>query len=383
MTKKLGILIWLLLFATNAMAYENQPSPQLQSWIEALMVEYNIPGASIAVIKDYKIEWIKGFGVRDKKNHLPVTTDTLFQAASISKPVTAVAALETFEQKNISIDTDINKVLTRWKIPANPYTLEQPVTLRLLLSHTAGITGHRETGYTTKDKIPTLLEILNGQPPANTPPITVVRKPDTKYEYSPASYTIVQSALTDIYQQPFDKIMQDLFLTPLHMQHSTFVEPLPQSYYKNIAWPYLPDGTLVPNSPYTFPEANGGLWSTPSDLAKFVIAIQKALSGDAQGDLTPKIAKAMMIPGLSHNMGMGFEVNINNYGETTDQQGNYFRHSGFQTGYLSILVGSKQGGNGIVIMYNSAPYMATKKDVKQYEFLAKVVKHISQIERWK
>lgn len=381
MAKKIGILILLFLLATNAFA--KQPSPQLQSWIKNLMLEYKIPGASIAVIKNYKIEWAKGFGTRDKKNNLPVTTDTLFQAASISKPVTAVAALKTFSNKHISIDENINNILTSWKIPASPYTKKQFVTLRLLLSHTAGITGMRETGYPTNKKYPTLLEILNGKSPANTPPVVMVRAPNTKYEYSPASYSIVQAVLSDIYLQPFDKIMQELILIPLHMNHSTFIQPLPPVFYKKIAWPYLPNGMIPPNSPYAFPQANGGLWTTASDLAKFVIAIQKSLAGYRQNDINPQIVKEMMVPGLSHNMGMGFEVNINNYGETTDQRGDYFRHGGFQTGYLSMLVGSKQGGNGIIVMYNSAPYMTTAKEVKQYDFLAQVIKHISQIEQWK
>jgi CubicO group peptidase (beta-lactamase class C family) len=380
---KVFFLIIISLFSFNEMCFadDKQPSPQLQLWIENLMKEYNIPGASIAVIKDYKIEWIKGFGLRDKKKHLPVTNDTLFQAASISKPITAIAALETFSNKHLSVDANVNKLLTSWKIPPSQYTKSQFVTLKLLLSHTAGITGARETGYPANKKFPTLLEILNGVPPANTPPIIMVRKPNKKYEYSPASYTIVQAILVDIYRLPFDKIMQKLILTPLHMNNSTFIQPLPKSYYRNMAWPYLPDGTMPPNSPYAFPQANGGLWTTSRDLAKFVIAIQKALAGYSQDGITKKIVKEMMTPGLSHNMGHGMVVNIDKSGAMTNEKGNYFQHGGSQTGYLCILVGSKQGGNGVVIMTNSGPYM-TEKEVKQYDFLVKAVKHISEIEKW-
>lgn len=376
------IAILLVLFATNTLAQEKKPSPQLQRWIKNLMREYHIPGASIVVIKDYKIEWAKGFGTRYKESNLPVTNDTIFQAASISKPITAIAALETFSNKHLSINKNVNDVLINWKIPSSPYMHKQFVTLRLLLSHTAGITGVRETGYPSNKKYPSLLDILKGKSPANTPPVIMVREPNTKYEYSPASYTIVQAVLSDVYQQPFDKVMQELILIPLHMDNSTFIQPLPKSFYKNMAWPYLPNGIIPPNSPYAFPQANGGLWTTASDLAKFVIAIQKALAGHAQDGITPQIVKEMMVPGLSHNMGMGMEVNINQYGEVTNKNGKYFRHAGSQTGYLCMIVGSKQGGNGIVIMTNSGPYM-TEKEVKQYAFLVKTIKQISQIEKWK
>lgn len=383
-TIKALFIIIISIFAFNKVCFANekQPSPELQHWIENLMKEYNIPGASIAVIKDYKIGWAKGFGYRDKKNRLPVTNDTLFQAASISKPATAIAALETFSNKHLSINANVNNLLRSWKIPFSQYTENQFVTLKLLLSHTAGITGARETGYPTNKKFPTLLEILNGTPPANTSPVIVVRKPNTKYEYSPAGYTVVQAILVDIYQQPFNKVMQELILTPLHMNNSTFIQPLPKSYYQNMAWPYLPDGTIPPNSPYAFPQAAGGLWTTSSDLATFVIAIQKALADQRQGNISKKIVEELMTPGLDHNMGHGMEINIDRYGAMSDKQGNYFRHAGSQTGYLCMLVGSKQGGNGVVIMTNSGPYM-TEKEVKQYAFLVKTVKHISEIEQWK
>lgn len=381
---KVFFIIIISIFIFNEVCFANgqQPSPQLQHWIENLMKEYNIPGASIAVIKDYKIKWVKGFGFRDKKNHLPVTNDTIFQAASISKPFTAIAALETFSNKHLSINANVNNLLRSWKIPSSQYTENQFVTLKLLLSHTAGITGVRETGYPTNHKFPALLKILNGTSPANTPPIIMVRKPNTKYEYSPAGYTIVQAILVDIYQLPFSKIMQKLILTPLHMNNSTFIQPLPESYYRNMAWPYLPDGTIPPNSPYAFPQAAGGLWTTSGDLARFVIAIQKALVDKKQGNISKKIVEQLMTPGLSHNMGHGMEINIDRYGAMSDKQGNYFRHAGSQTGYLCMLVGSKQGGRGVVIMANSGPYMI-EKEVKQYAFLVKAVKHIAEIEKWK
>lgn len=375
--KKL-LLIPLILLPNIALASKGE----MGTFIKKKMEQYNVPGASIAVIKDFKIEWAKGYGVRDKKTNTPVNTKTIFQAASISKPITAVAVMDAFRSKRLSLDENINKMLTSWKIPKSDFTKSKPVTMKLLLSHTSGVTGFRYKGYTTKDKLPTLLQSLKGEKPANTEPVVMVRKPDTKFEYSPAGYTIIQQALVDIYQKPFADVMSLLILNPLKMIHSTFDEPLPRAYFDNLAMPYLPDGKLMPNSPLIFPEsAAGGMWSTPSDIAKFVIAVEKTLAGRPQFDFDEIPMKKMLTPQLDHHMGLGFEVNINQFGEPVDGEGNYFRHGGFNSGYLSMFVGSKKYGNGVVVMINAGPYMDAT-DIPQYDFLADVIKQIAIDEEW-
>lgn len=380
LTKKLhkGILSIILLSLTSPIAIADT-----DKWILQQMHQYNITGCSVAVIKDYKIKWAKGYGVRDKAHNKPVTADTLFQAASISKPVTAVATIAAFKKKDISLDKNINEIITTWKIPKSEFTNQQPVTTRLLLAHAAGIIGFRYTGYTRKDKLPTLLQELQGVKPANTPPIVLVRKPDTKYEYCPAGYTIIQQVLEDIYNMPFSDVMQKLILNPLHMKHSAFDEPLPSKWMDNVALPYLPNGELMPDSPIIFiASAAGGLWSTPSDIAKFVLAIQKTLKGDSPLNIDARTMRMILTPVKDHNMGLGFEVNINKYGEQSKADADYFRHGGFNSGYLSMFVGSKHHGNGVVIMINTAPYM-NADSVPQYDFIAKAVKHIAIDEGWK
>lgn len=352
-------------------------------WILHQMQKYNIPGCSIAVIHNYKIKWAKSYGVRDKSNNMPVTIDTLFQAASISKPITSVATIATFKEKDLSLDANINDILKNWKIPKSKFTNQQPVTMRLLLAHSAGIIGFRYNGYTIKDKLPTLLQELQGVQPANTPPVVVIRKPGTKYEYCPAGYSIIQQVLENLYNKSFAEVMQKLILNPLQMQHSTFDEPLPDKWLRNIALPYLPSGELIPNSPIIFiASAAGGMWSTPSDIAKFVIAVQETLIGNHPLGLDAKTMRMILTPVRDHNMGLGFEVNINNYGEQSKTNTDYFRHGGFNSGYLSMFVGSKHNGNGVVIMINTAPYM-NASSVPQYDFIAKAVKHIAIEEGWK
>lgn len=360
-----------------------QPSPELQAWIEHEMRVYHIPGASIALIDNYQIEWARGFGLKNKERRERVTGNTLFQAASISKPVTAVATIKAFDQKGLSLDADINTILKTWKIPKNEYNAANPVTMRLLLSHSAGITGFRYKGYERNGKLPTLQDELAGRSPTNTPAIVVERKPGEKYEYAPAGYTIVQQTLSDIYNQPFDKVMDELILNPFRMKRSTFIQPLPNRYSRDVALPYLPNGKLMPNAPLVYvASASGGLWTTPTDLAKFVIAIQEALRGHMQAGITQKMAEEMMKPGLDPHMGLGFEVNVNQYGKRVKKEGDYFMHGGFNSGYLAIILASKKQGNGIVIMVNAAPYMSAKK-VSQYNFLTHVVKRIAKLENWK
>ena len=130
------------------------------------MSHYNIPGVSIAVINNGEIEWARGYGVRENGGNVPVTTTTLFQAGSISKPVAAMAALFLVQQGKLALDEHVNTKLVSWKLPENEYTTGQKVSLRGLLSHTAGLTVHGFPGYTANEEIPTLLQILDGIEPA-------------------------------------------------------------------------------------------------------------------------------------------------------------------------------------------------------------------------
>jgi len=146
--------------------------------IEERMEHYGIPGVSIAVIKDGKIAWTKGYGVMDKESQTPVTAQTLFQASSLSIPVSAYGALRLVES---------------WKVPENEFTKEKKVTIRNLLNHSAGIypstiIGGR--GYSINEKIPTLVEILNGISPAKTEPITVKKEPGESVRFEYEHYVI-------------------------------------------------------------------------------------------------------------------------------------------------------------------------------------------------
>jgi len=410
-----GLALWLLPLAARG----EPPSSAFVVWLEKEMAAAGIPGASIAVIRDYEIVWAAGFGDSDRTRHIKVTPKTLFQAASVSKPISALAMLIALDERRLSVDTPVNDTLARsppeasigqWQLP-NSFAV-QP-TLRMLLSHTGGTNTFHYSGYrysydrhppASIDALPTMHEELLGLPPANTPAIKVLREPGTLWAYSPAGYTVIQAALMDLYGKPFAVIMDDLVLKPLRLDDSSFQQPAPETLTTRVATPYLDANRALPDGPRIFiAAASGGLTTTPSDLAKIVIAVQKALAGTQQGRITPEIAKAALerqagmtapdacfpsnVPGeqaCRSSWGLGFDVNLTKYFEhapDTAPTGAWFGHSGFNSGYLTIMLGSKTGGKGAVIMLNVAPEDMSG-DVPQWGFLVHVVRHIADEEVW-
>lgn len=363
------------------LANTSLPTQAFIRWIKAEMQKSQIPTVSIAVIKDYKVEWAMAFGVTDIMAETPATDMTLFQAGSISKPVVAMAALKAVQQGKLSLDGDINNYLTSWKLPT---TSLDKVTLARLLSHSAGINVTGFVGYSAGDQIPTLIEILNGKAPANSDAIAVSSTPGESFEYSGGGYTIIQQAMMDVYHQPFPQIMDKLVLSQLGMSHSTYEQPLPEYLADSIAKPYHPKFESVPGGAHIYPEqAAAGLWTTPFDLAKFIISIQSSLSGDPRQILTRDYAKLMVKPEIDH-MGLGFFVNVDKYGQQV-RQGNYFMHGGQNDGYRSLLIASVTGGNGIIIMTNMAPdskLVLTNKIKDSWAFIYAVQKKVADMENW-
>ena len=249
--------------------------PVQSSKLADRMAALHVPGVSIAVIHDGAIEWARGFGVM-KLGGSPVTPETLFQAASISKPVAALAALRLVQSGKLDLDADVNRYLQSWKVPDNEFTAKNKVTLRELLTHTAGMTVHGFAGYASGAPGPTLLQVLNGEKPANSPAIRVDTTPGTKWAYSGGGYVIVQQMLADVTGRPFPKLMREMVLGPIGMTRSTYEQPLPAARLAEAATPYRQDGTPVPGGPHTYPEmAPAGLWTTPSDLARYAMEVQK------------------------------------------------------------------------------------------------------------
>jgi CubicO group peptidase (beta-lactamase class C family) len=307
------------------------------------MAFYKVPGVSIAVLKDGKIIWAKGYGVLEGGKETPVDADTIFQAASISKPVAAITALRLVEQGKLSLDAPINDYLKSWKIPQNEFTERQAVTLRQIMSHTAGFTVSGFPGYATDQPVPTLVQILDGVPPANTPAIRVDKLPGESWRYSGGGYTVLQLAIADVSGQLFADLARELVLAPAGMTRSAFSQPLPPAEFGNAAAAHRGDGTVVPGRSHTYPElAAAGLWTTPSDLLRLALAVVAA-ANHVPGAILDAALTEQMLTVQADNYGLGFDLN-------NVADGRVFWHGGSNVGFQSVLFAYTDGHGGAAIM---------------------------------
>jgi CubicO group peptidase (beta-lactamase class C family) len=310
------------------------------------MMFHKTPGVSIAVVHNYAIEWARGFGLREYETSHTADETTLFQAGSISKPVFGVAVMRLVQEGRLDLDADVNQYLKTWQIPAND-SWQPRVTLRQLLSHSAGLTVHGFPGYLRSEALPTVRQILNGEHPANTPAVRVNIIPGTQFRYSGGGTTVAQQLVTDLLGKPFPEIMRKLVLDQLEMQHSTYEQPLPPDWEEHAATAHPWQNRPVEGIWHVYPEmAAAGLWTTPSDLCRLGIALQRALCGDAGGILTRETSEQMLTPGLDEHIGIGFFL----HGKGDNMR---FGHGGWDEGFIAEATFYKQGGMGAVVMLNS------------------------------
>lgn len=318
--------------------------------LEDRMREHHIHGLGIAVFEHYRLRWAKGFGLADADTQQPVTETTLFQAGSISKAVNALAVLEAVEQGKLALDTPINDSLRSWKLGDNELTRQHPVTLRELLSHTAGTNIHGFRGYRSGVVLPTLVQVLDGTPPANTEKIVVDGLPGKEFRYSGGGTMITQLALVDQLGTPYPELMTASVLGPLGMTHSTYEQPLPQARVPEAATGYHSDGGEVPDKRMVYPEmAAAGLWTTPSDLAAFLIEVQLARGGRS-AKISKQLAMEMTAP-VAHIEGNDW-IGLGMYLMNRDGA-ELFGHDGWDEGFQAEAIASLDGGYGLVIMANS------------------------------
>lgn len=310
------------------------------------MAFHKIPAVSIAVINNGQVEWTRAYGVLETDGRRPVTPDTLFQAGSVSKTLTAMAALRLVEDGKLSLDADANTQLSSWQIPANRFTEQSPVTLRRLLNHSAGMNVHGFLGYAQGMAVPSLLQVLDGIPPANSEAVRVESTPGSQWSYSGGGYSVVQLMMTDASQQPFPELMQALVLAPLQMHDSSFALELPATWQARTATAHHSDGNPVVGRWHVYPEsAAAALWTTPGDLAKVVVDIQQAQGSVPGKVLSPAMTETMLRRDLG-DYGLGLFVE--KVGDGTS-----FGHSGGTDGFRTQLYGYTHTGQGAVVMTNS------------------------------
>ena len=315
--------------------------------IDELLERFNVPGVSIAVIRDFEIHWAKGYGIADVESGAAVNTETLFQAASISKPVNAMALLKAAEEGRFTIDEDVNKLLSSWQIPESEHTESAFVTPRMLASHTSGLgDGLGFPGYEPEVALPSLPQIFDGAVQSNVGVVRMARPPMTAFHYSGGGVTILQQLLLDTYDMPYAELLQDMVLEPIGMSSSTFQQPLPADRDRNAARAHGISGAAMGPKWHVYPElAAAGLWTTSTDLAKFAIEVQLSYRNHSNKVLTQASTSEMLSPVGVGPFAVGFSLSKRG-------EGWYFGHGGSNWGFQAQLTAHKVNGYGYAIMTN-------------------------------
>jgi CubicO group peptidase (beta-lactamase class C family) len=312
--------------------------------LQERMAHYNVPGVSLAIVENGEIKWAKGYGIANSENGSEVGTTTLFQAASISKPIAALAVLKMVEAGLVDLDEDVNLYLKDWKIPESNFTQEKKVTLRGLLTHTAGITVHGFPGYATSDKFPSITEVLNGN--GNTAKVYVDTIPGSIWRYSGGGYTIIEKVIENQSGLLLGKYMSKHIFPEIGMDISTFQQPLGLTYHDNASLAYDTEGKIIEGNWHNYPEkAAAGLWTTPTDLAKYCIEIHQILSGKVNGVLSKETIEAML---TKHRNEWGLGPALSGAGDSL-----IFLHGGKNAGFTNNLISFAHRGNAMIIMTNA------------------------------
>ncbi|MBB6269701.1 CubicO group peptidase (beta-lactamase class C family) [Pedobacter cryoconitis] len=372
--KKINLIILLFLslntFAQNVndkiKLFENDlnhwDKSKNKKWtLKERMAFYNTNAVSIVVIKDYKVEWVKAYGYADISEKKSATPQTLFQAASISKSINSLGILKLVEEGKLGLDSDINNYLKTWKFPYDSIAKGRKISISNLLSHMAGLSVGGFAGYEKGKDLPTTIETLNGLKPSNSNPVRSIFEPGLKFQYSGGGITITQLILENITGEKYEDYMKKNVLIPLGMGNSSFNQPPTQMNENILATGYSASGKEINGKYHIYPEkAAAGLWTNPTDLAKYVIETQLSLLGKSNKVLSQEIS----VKRIENNLGV-FLYNFDG--------AKYFKHSGGNEGFVCHYIGSTEGGNGIVVMTNGS---STK-------LLGEIVSSIASLNTWK
>ncbi len=317
------------------------------------MREHKVPAVSVAVIENFEVRWAKAYGLAEVESGTPATKETTFLAGSISKSVNALAVVLAAKDGTLELDRPINELLESWKLPENELTRATPVTIRKLLSHTAGTTVHGFPGYVAGAPLPTVQQILDGQSPANTAAVRVDIAPGSRFRYSGGGTTITQVALADRSDRPYPEVLAARVIEPLGMARSTFEQTLPPERLRQAAVGYGQDGEAIEGKRNRYPEmAAAGLWTTASDLAVFFAELARARAGksakiaaEVATEMTSRVDELGDGPG-GEAVGLGVFVYERNGAP-------FFGHGGADAGFRAHAMMSLDGGYGLVLMSNS------------------------------
>ena len=339
-----------------------------QNYLNSLLHKHNVAGVSFAVIRNYQLSYAQTVGFANSEQQTELWTDTIFQGASISKTITALIIMQMYEEKKLDIDTPINNYIQAWKLPNNDWTKECQVTARHLLCHFGGINVPTYRGYVKGDKIPTLLDVLEGKKPSNSSSVRVEMPVDEKFSYSTGAFAILQLLIEELCNKSFEAIAQERIFIPLQMHRTTFLSPLPQNVERNAAAGHRKDGLPVAGGYFIYPEqAGSSIWTNPIELAKLAVHLQTILRTREPGIICVETLEEILTPYREGSFGLGYAL-YQDKGE-----GLYFGHTGNTEGFRSMFITHAQFGNGAFILVNSDNADPVMKEV---------INLIAQTENW-
>lgn len=317
---------------------------------------YKVPGLSVAVINDFRIDWAKSYGILKNGSDIKVNTTSYFEAASTTKLLTATITLHFVEKGLLNLDNNVNDYLKTWKIPENELIKDTKVTLRLLLTHQSGM--NRPDGGFSREGDPTIVQTLNGEYPATNDPAVIEYIPGTEWQYSNFGYIVIQLMLEDVLGKPISQIAKEVVFDPLGMNFSTLQYPLPQTKEENEAFPHDEEG--IAHEPVMDIHAVGhaGLMTTPSDLAKFTLELMLAYKGKSEKILSQSMAQRLFTneTDIDPSMMFGLEVSegLGVFLQGIDDYLSFYHPGGNSPGSECWLIGYPETGQGAIIMANGA-----------------------------
>ena len=341
-------LILIALLAFPLLSSAQVSDADIDATIQSLMETHNVPGVSIAIIKNGKLHSTKTYGVKQVGSSDPITPESMFSVGSISKVGNAFLTLKLVSEGVFSLDEPVNTYLKSWKIPKGRYNRDQAVTLRHLLSHTAGTSVHGFADFNPDEDLPTTVQILNSTGPAKNPAVVLVDPVGTRFRYSGGGTTIMQMMIEDHFGKVYEEIAAEQLFTPLGLERSTYQNPLPASY-GDIAKAHNRTGRAVakPRGYEAMPEkAASGLWTTPSQLATLLSTLFPSLDGDEAALLPKELVEDMISPELNSEYGLG--PRIRSIDDKTAIQ-----HGGANNSYRAFFRIFRETRNGWILFTNA------------------------------
>ena len=319
------------------------------------MRHYGVPAVSVAVVEGCEVVDARAFGAA-RPDGTAAGRDTIFMAGSVSKVVAAMGALSLVEDGVLSLDEDVTRHLGSWTLPRPDNVGQGAVTLRHLLSHSAGLTVAGFKGYPHGVVLPGPTDILDGKAPANTPAVRIEAEPGSAWRYSGGGFVLLQHVMEQATAKTFAEVIRRRVLDPAGMSNSAYGSPAQSGHGSDAAMGTLANGEPIPDGWRLYPEhAAAGLWSTPTDLSRLAIGLVRSLRGERHAVLGADTAKEMLRQ-QAGSWGLGVELSPK--GEPPKVS-----HTGAPVGYRTLWLVFPETCQGATIMTNADEGMTLAYEV--------------------